>query len=102
MKDLSILICALDERKDTFLNKLLAILEPQTQNKSVEILILSDDAAMNIGAKRNMAIAESRGKYFSFVDDDDRVSVDYVDSILAEIPHDPDVIVFDAEIRFDG
>jgi glycosyltransferase involved in cell wall biosynthesis len=100
--DLSILVCALDERKDTFLKNLLSILEPQVRHKNVELLILSDDATMNIGAKRNKAIAESSGKYFAFVDDDDRVAEDYVDSILAAIQQDADVIVFDTEIRFDG
>ena len=38
----------------------------------------------------------SKGEYFCFVDDDDRVSPNYVDDILREIRHKPDVVVFQA------
>jgi 23S rRNA U2552 (ribose-2'-O)-methylase RlmE/FtsJ len=51
--DLSILICTLDERKDTFLARLKDKLEPQIKNKNVEMIILSDNAEISIGSKRN-------------------------------------------------
>jgi glycosyltransferase involved in cell wall biosynthesis len=72
-------------------------------NKPVEVLILSDNANRPVGTKRNDLLKLAKGKYVSFVDDDDRISNDYVDSILKEIYEwESDVIVFDAEITFDG
>ena len=99
---LSILICSLIERRTKFLDNLLTILTPQVEGKDVEILILSDNIKRSIGRKRNDAIEMSNGKYFCFIDDDDRVSIDYVNKILNKIEEDSDVIVFDAEISFDG
>jgi GT2 family glycosyltransferase/2-polyprenyl-3-methyl-5-hydroxy-6-metoxy-1,4-benzoquinol methylase len=100
--DLSILICSLTERRNTFLDRLLDKLEPQVKDKNVELLIFSDNAKRSIGQKRNDAIKMARGKYTCFIDDDDLVSDDYVDLILKEIRDwSPDVIVFDALITFD-
>jgi len=99
---LSILICSLEERKQIFLEKLISVLTPQIENKSVEILIFSDNGELPIGTKRNQAIESSRGEYICFVDDDDNVSEMYVDRILNKIPEKKDVIVFDALISFNG
>ena len=100
--DLSILICSLTERRNIFLDRLLSKLEPQVQNKNVEILVFSDNAKRSIGQKRNDAIEMANGKYTCFIDDDDLISDDYVDLILKEIRDwSPDVIVFDALITFD-
>ena len=100
---LSILICSLLERKDTFLSKLLDNINQQIVNKPVEVLILIDNANRPVGTKRNDLLKLAKGKYVSFIDDDDRISNDYVDSILQEINEwEPDVIVFDAIISFNG
>ena len=99
---LSILICSLKEREQIFLKRLLSVLDPQIKNKSVEILIFSDNGELPIGSKRNQAMEAARGEYICFVDDDDLVSETYVDCILKKIPEKRDVIVFDALISFDG
>lgn len=100
---LSILICSLLERKDTFLSKLLDNINQQIVNKPVEVLVLSDNANRPVGTKRNDLLKLAKGKYVSFIDDDDRISNDYVDSILHEINGwESDVIVFDAIISFNG
>jgi len=100
---LSILVCSLLERRTKFLDRLLTKLETQASGKSVEILVISDNAKRTIGQKRNDAISMAKGKYISFIDDDDIISDEYVDSILEEInKNDSDVIVFDAVISFDG
>lgn len=100
---LSILICSLTERNNNFLSSLLSQLQPQIENKPVEILILSDNAKRPVGTKRNDLLKLSSGKYVSFIDDDDRISDTYVDDILNEIIlWLPDVVVFDAEITFNG
>lgn len=99
---LSILICSLVERRSLFLNRLLEKLEPQIVGKNVELLVISDNAKRSIGQKRNDAIKMANGEYICFIDDDDLISDDYVDSILNEIiDWSPDVVVFDALITFD-
>jgi glycosyltransferase involved in cell wall biosynthesis len=101
--DLSILICSLTERRNSFLDRLLNKLEHQIHNKNVEVLIISDNSKRSIGKKRNDALKISNGRYVCFIDDDDLVSDDFVESILDEIFNwSPDVIVFDALITFDG
>jgi SAM-dependent methyltransferase len=100
---LSILICSLLERNETFLKKLIENINLQIINKPVEILILTDNANRPVGTKRNDLLKLAKGKYVSFIDDDDRISNDYVDLILNEINKwESDVIVFDAEITFNG
>jgi len=102
--DLSILICSLLERRNSFLNDLLDNLERQVgDRKNVEIIVLSDNARRKIGGKRNDAISIARGEYICFIDDDDKISEDYVDLILKEIKEwKPDVVVFDAIITNNG
>lgn len=100
---LSILICTLEERKIEFLNRILSILKPQINKKDVEIVILTDNGEIPIGTKRNDMLKLAHGEYVCFVDDDDRISEDYVDNILDEIiKWSPDVVVFNAEITFNG
>lgn len=67
--------------------------------KEVEIIVCTDDKQMSVGAKRNLLIKSASGKYLSFIDDDDMVSVDYIKLILAKTYLNPDVIVFNA-IRY--
>jgi glycosyltransferase involved in cell wall biosynthesis len=100
---LSILVCSLLERNNTFLNKLINSVESQIGDNPVEFLVFSDNAKRSIGAKRNDLLRLSKGKYVSFIDDDDRISDTYIKDILNEIVNwSPDVIVFDAEISFNG
>ena len=85
MVKLSILICTLPVRLEK-LNRLLGILFPQ-KNDSVEIVI-DDTTGNHIGSKRNNLINNAKGEYCCFVDDDDLVSLNYVDSILNSLGKD--------------
>jgi len=88
----SILILSLEKRKDNLLKRLLDVLETQKTDE-VEILINSDDGTKYIGKKRNELLAQAKGQYVAFVDDDDLVSSDYVSKILDAInKSNPDVI----------
>ena len=88
---LSILVCSLEDRKD-YLLKLYKILTPQLNNE-VELIIETDRKEKTIGAKRNILLDKAKGDYIVFVDDDDRVSPDYVSKILEAIDKSqPDVI----------
>ena len=93
---LSILVCTVTNRVQTFLPKIIKELSKQAEGKPVEILYLGDNRTMSIGEKRNNLLLMARGKYACFVDDDDRVSEDYVDMILEAAKNDTDVIVFKA------
>lgn len=86
---LSILICTLPTRMDKLFN-LLNTLIPQTHFKPVEVLYLGDTKTMSIGKKRNHLVSISSGEYVVFIDDDDNISSEYVDSILeaTEYGHD--------------
>lgn len=89
-KQLSILICSLDQRFD-LLSRLKNILKSQITNQ-VEVLCNKDGGWKSIGQKRQELLEKARGRYIAFVDDDDRVSPDYVEKVLDAIKQDPDVI----------
>lgn len=97
---LSILILSLPSRLDR-LSLLLKTLQNQTIKKPVQILTLGDNKSMSVGEKRNMAMSLAKGRYMCFIDDDDMVSNDYVDSILEAIELSPEVITFNV-MKFSG
>src|SRR5688572_23555139 len=84
MIDLSILVCSVHTRYDNFLLKIekqlfdqyKALSEPDQHR--VEIVVLTDNKMMMLGHKRNVMVELAQGKYIVFVDDDDRISDDYI------------------------
>lgn len=103
---LSILVPTIPER-GTKLARLLAILDPQIAAvPGVELLVLRDNRARTIGAKRNAMLTMAAGRYAAFVDDDDLPEPDYVTAIhetliAAAAPIDPpmpDVVCFDVRV----
>lgn len=105
---LSILVCSTHNRYNTFLPKILdqlfgqlKKLDPERQ-KQVEILALIDNKTIMLGTKRNNLIDISKGEYVVFVDDDDRVADDYIESILEATAQNPDVITFIASVSLNG
>ena len=98
--NLSILILSVPQRVD-FLHRMLKILAPQV-TKDVEVLIDMDNRASTLGAKRNALISRARGAYVVFVDDDDRVSDDYVAQLMVGIDRGVDAVGIQQVITFDG
>lgn len=98
---LSILILSLPERIPKYLTPLLNVLQPQCESSHVELIVLTDNKWRSIGAKRNNCMDLAKGKFIVFIDDDDMVSNDYVDSILFVINTYQDVlcVVFDVWVR---
>jgi glycosyltransferase involved in cell wall biosynthesis len=96
---LSILVCGITNRD---CHSLLDHLGKQAEGKPVEVISLVDNKKMKIGSKRNHLLSISKGEYVSFVDDDDWVSDDYVDSILEKIQEGHDLITFDLMRYEDG
>lgn len=97
---LSILIPTVPGR-EAKLAALLSVLDAQTR-PSVELLVLRDSRGMTTGEKRTRLIAIARGQYVTFVDDDDMVAGDYVDSILAGLDGDPDVLNYVVRVQGHG
>ena len=100
---LSILVPAVPSRISHLLVPLLHKLTGQIERRQykdleVELLVLCDNKQRSVGAKRNALLDLAQGKYLAFVDDDDDVSVDYVDQLLAATEHNCDVIVFDQRV----
>lgn len=105
---LSILVPSVAERRNNFLPKSLEMLYGQLEKlpaelqKEVEIIYLIDNKTIMLGDKRNLMVEMANGKYISFVDCDDRVSDDYISSLLDAINFDTDSIVFLAEVSLNG
>jgi glycosyltransferase involved in cell wall biosynthesis len=97
----SILICALDERKEK-LDKLLAEVQLQAQphGNEIEILHESDNRQMPTGKKRNVLIDRAIGDYVAFVDDDDWIDSEYVKLIIEACREGNDCIGIKGIINF--
>lgn len=108
MIDLSILVCSVHTRYNTFLPKIQEQLFTQYNSLSeadqerVEIVVLVDNKKMMLGHKRNKMVELAQGKYVAFVDDDDRIAPDYIQSLLDGTDSGADSIVFQAEVSLNG
>jgi hypothetical protein len=91
---LSILTPSVPERIDSHLKTLLEKLKKQIGDKNVEHLVFLDNKKRSIGYKREALVDIAKGKYMAFVDDDDDISDDYVDSLLEGTKSNADVITF--------
>ena len=82
---LSILICTVPQRKE-FLRRLCECLYGQLATSkwkdSVEIIVAEDDFKITIGEKRNYLLSAAIGKYICFIDDDDTISENYIETLL--------------------
>ena len=86
MVELSILIPTIPPRLPNEFPSIYASLMKQLDGrKNVEVLGLCDNFVWSIGAKRNRLLSIASGSFICFVDDDDEVSGDYVDELLAAI-----------------
>ena len=101
---LSILVCTLPEpfRDSLKTQKLLSNLTYQTQGKSVQIAYLGDNKRMTVGAKRNLLMKIALGERLIFVDDDDRISDNYVDKLLEYCEYPEDCIGIGVEYTQNG
>lgn len=83
MTKLSILIPTIVGREKQY-NSLIESLEPQLTD-DVEICVLKDDKENTIGKKRNILLQNAEGEYVTFADDDDGLSLNYVELLLQAI-----------------
>lgn len=97
MIKLSILILTTPRRLETFCPKIIRELECQVANRNdIEIICVYDNLKRSVGHKRNDLLYMAQGKYVTFIDDDDRIASDYIDSIMKciEDNYDVDIICF--------
>lgn len=85
---LSLLIPSLDKRAGK-LATLLNSLEKQ-MTPDVEIVVNLDSGRKSIGEKRNEMTHGCKGLYCASIDDDDRVSAEYISLLLKGIETEPD------------
>lgn len=98
MIKLSILVPSVPSRLTTFYPRIMTELLKQCEKFSdVEIIGLFDNKKRTVGEKRQDLLNLAKGEYLVFIDDDDRISDDYISSIMGEIYKNPntDCIVFD-------
>jgi len=98
----TILICTLPERHEK-LKRLTATLDRQIRNYP-EVAYRINDAgpSMPTGRKRNLLIDQTHSDYFSFCDDDDMVSDEYVASVMDALKRNPDVVTFNGYMTTNG
>lgn len=63
-------------------SQLMNILLPQVEGKSVEIIVFWNNGEHTLGSMRQMILEDAKGEYICFIDDDDLVPADYIDTIL--------------------
>lgn len=91
---LSVLICAVPSRMANMAIPLFERISKQCEDGRLEVLLLLDNKRRTIGGKRNAMQSIARGQFISFIDDDDDVSYDYVQTLLAHIEANPDADLF--------
>lgn len=90
MIKLSILICTMPSRA-AMLGRLKTELWSQMLPYADDVEMLIDDSPVDtIGEKRNRLLGRASGKMISFIDDDDRVSSNYVSLLMGGVGKDVD------------
>lgn len=102
MIKLSILVCTIPSRK-AFLGRLQTELWGQILPYAGEIeLLINGNPVISIGEKRNQLMDRAGGEYVCFIDDDDRVSSDYVRLLMEGIALGVDACSLKGIITEDG
>lgn len=97
-----ILICTLQERANKLRRLTLELDRQKSKFTGVDYKIHDAGRAIPTGRKRNQLIEQSFSEYFSFIDDDDMVSSDYIEQIMIAIEKSPDVITFNGWMTTNG
>lgn len=98
---LSIVIATMPSRKKKF--DLLVTDLIFNQAKDFPVSILADDSmSYNIGAKRNKLLHRATGEYVVFIDDDDKISPNYISLVLEACKSGSDCIGISGTITTNG
>lgn len=102
---LTIGIPSLPNRTRMYLEPFYARLISQIGNqKDIEVLTIMDNKTMTIGRKRSCLFHIAQGKYTCIIDDDDDVTIDFVQTMREKITDDldVDVICYNQDANIDG
>ena len=99
---LSLLICSLHERHEQLKALQLSIVKQDPKRNDIEMCTLIDNGEMSVGEKRNELIRMAKGDYVAFIDDDDRISKDYIEEVLKGINDNVDCCSLVGEITTNG
>lgn len=105
MKRLAILICTLNEPfYIERIKRLIKELERQTEKIQDQVNYHIHDAgrSMTTGQKRNELIKNTDSEYFVFIDSDDMVVPDYVQSVLTALASSPDCVTYKGWMTTNG
>ena len=94
MTKLSILIPTLENRKfhlGNMVKNISAQINALENPDDCELLVYSDNREKTTGHKRNVLLGRAKGKFTVFVDDDDKLAVNYIQLILEAIDNNPDI-----------
>jgi glycosyltransferase involved in cell wall biosynthesis len=104
---LSLLVLTVPRRRAGSCQRILDELERQSAGKPIELLCLYDNKMRTVGEKRNALLQMAIGDWCAFIDDDDWIAPQYVDTLLDAIDR-PDtsetkkVILFDHTVQING
>jgi glycosyltransferase involved in cell wall biosynthesis len=106
MIKLTILVPTVPNRIELFYVKLMKELLRQIEpyKNDIELIAFFDNKKRLIGKKRQEMINLSQGEYIVFIDDDDRISEDYISQIMTALIENPDAdcVVFDSITKING
>jgi glycosyltransferase involved in cell wall biosynthesis len=90
-------MCSLKERKELFTFIHAKIYDQMLnffnrEGVYIEFIYEIDNGEMTIGEKRNKLLLRAQGEYVCFVDDDDNVADDYIESIMNALETKPDCV----------
>ncbi len=105
MIKLSVLVLSVPNRLRFFYPRIMKQLIDQTKNRTdVELLALFDNKKRSLGMKRQALLDLAQGEYCVFIDDDDRISDDYISEIMNALYNNSncDCVVFDTEMRINN
>ncbi len=105
MLKLTILVPTVPSRLHYFYPRIMGQLIQQTKHRTdVELIAFFDNKKRSTGRKRQAMLELVQGEYVVFIDDDDRISDDYVEEILTALYNNPncDCVVFDSICQVNG
>lgn len=102
---LSILVPTIPSRINNFYLRLMNNLLNQIKSyNDIELISFFDNKKRSIGSKRDEMLKLAQGEYLVFIDDDDRISEDYIREIMFSLYNNPetDCVVFDNLTSING